>query len=128
VVDALPLGAEAAMSEPLNVPRLEYVSRGPYMATMEWHLIDQVAWLWQPGLAECLFWMLDPDQAPGSPGAPDRRVVFDARGVTVFGFLSDPTVPICHVITSEVADIMRSVGLDEDLNVTDLELEMMSRR
>lgn len=116
------------MSEPLNIPRLEYVSTGPYMASLEWDVIDRVVTLWQPGLRECLFWLIDPEFAPGSKGAPDRRVAFDARGVTVFGFLSDPTAPICHVITSEVADLMREVGLDADLNVTDLELEMMARQ
>lgn len=115
------------MIEPLPVPRMDYISTAPYLVTVEWPegLISASSF---SDLGAALGRVMHSELPIGEPGAPDRRVVFDVRGVTIFGYIEDPTSPAPHVITTEVADLMRAAGMDENFDVLALELEMAWRQ
>ena len=116
------------MIERLPMPRMDYISAAPYIVTVEWPegLISTRRFV-DLGEAMQRVMSVELPMAP-EPGAPDRRVVFDVRGVTIFGFVEDDMADVPHVITTEVANLMRSLGCDEQFDVLALELEMAWRQ
>lgn len=111
---------------PLPVPPLGYVSVAPYIVTLEYAEAVRTVIVQGP-LKDAMALNFHPSCPFGEACSPFRRVVIDARGVTVFGFVEDPDAEISSVITSEVADLLRSFGMNP-FDVVTLELEMVLRQ
>lgn len=125
------------MSEPLPLPitPFYYVSLPPYLMTWEWidhpeHHIQghSTSTLWRD-LDTALRTFFEPSAPFGEQWSPERRVVVDARGFVIFGFIEGGHEHP-YVMTAEVVALLIALGLTEGLDQIDLldwELEMSWR-
>ena len=111
------------MNEPPmpNTP-LDYVSAQPYFVAFEWNGAIMPFGAVTLDLAVQIFY--DPIRPFGVAKSCDRRVLVDGRGVVIHGFTEAVVVPK-HVITGEVADVIRRLHPEVAGQVFDVELEML---
>lgn len=116
------------MMEPLQAPRLDYVSVPPYRVTFEW-LNGRLETRELADLPHAIFAFWDSIDAYGPFGedrAPHRRVVVDVRGVTILGALDKVPSEDPVVASKEVIDLQGQLGCNP-IDLIELELEILWR-
>lgn len=110
---------------PLIQPEWDYESVGPWIVTLEWRtgkiVSNQIK-----DLPHAIFKFWDSLECYGrfgTPDAPNRRVLIDARGVTILGALDGELSEHPVVATKEVMDLQEQLGA-EPVNLLSLEMEI----
>lgn len=99
---------------PLPQPPFAYESQPPYLATLEWdgHRVH-TEWHWE--LLEALKFVMLEAGSHHHPSQPDRRIIVDARGVTVYGYVNSATMFPIQVATAEVFTLWERTGMDYEV-------------
>lgn len=111
---------------PLTQPDFDYITAGPWIASFEWNngRFEARQWVDLPH-AIMYFWdSVELYGEFGKPKAPNRRVIVDARGVTILGAIDMTPTPNPVVSTREIIDLQEQLGAPPMALLT-LELEIM---
>lgn len=112
---------------PLTQPDWDYITLGPWFVSLAWQRRGPVQDVRQfEDLHEALKYILHPRFMVGHPASPERRVLFDGRGIMIFGVLDRQITDTPVVGTQEIFDVMEEIGIDP-VSIMNIRMEVLWR-